>query len=74
MGTVTMAPGTKRKPAIDSLGTNLPIRDKSPAKRMIAMMDIIRPPENTGWGALPVAEMIDSTGQGKHNDYFRNFL
>src|SRR5699024_1181748 len=61
-GTVTIAPKTNKKPAIDSIGTNLPNLGKTPKNSSKAIKVIIKTPENTGLGALPVAEIIDSKG------------
>ena len=52
----------KRKPAIDWLGTNLPIFGSRPKNRIRAMTPIMITPESTACGAAPVAEMMASTG------------
>ena len=62
VGTVTIAPRTSRKPAMDSLGTNLPILGNSLDKRMTAMRLIMSTAASTGCGAAPVAEIMDCTG------------
>ena len=66
-GTVTTAPRMSRKPAMDWLGTYLPILGSRPQNRMTAMMPIISTPAVTGWGAPAVAEMIASTGAPPNN-------
>src|SRR5699024_6759568 len=61
-GTVTIAPKTNKKPAIDSIGTNLPNLGKTAKTSSKAIKVIIKTAENTGLGSLAVAEIIDSKG------------
>jgi hypothetical protein len=61
-GTVTIAPNTNKKPAIDSLGIYFPILGNKPVNSIIAIKIIIKTPDIKGCGAPPVAEITDSTG------------